>query len=60
MAGIMLRPLGGAFCWQWAQGISVAVELVEEFVEVWDADVEDALERLSPVFAVGAFGVELG
>ena len=36
--GIMLRPLGVAFCGQWAQGISVTVVLVEELVEVWDAD----------------------
>ena len=56
---MILRALGAAFCGQWAQGISVAVVLVEELVEVRDADAEYALERLLPVFAVDAFGVEL-
>ena len=53
-------PLRAAFQGQWAQGVSVAVVLVEELVEVWDADAEYALERLFPVLAVDAFGVELG
>lgn len=56
----MLWPVCATFSGQVLQGKSVAVVLVEAFVEVRGADVEYALECLSPVFAVGGLCVELG